>query len=106
MECGIGGHLDATNIIDEPVCSVITSLGFDHQDVLGDTLDDIASEKSGVMLFKGTPHLVMSLKNGKIIRKESFRKFCGMGALSLPQMVPLRPYTRGVQFWRKHLMEV
>ena len=49
MECGIGGHLDATNIVDEPVCSIITSLGLDHQDVLGDTLDDIASEKSGVI---------------------------------------------------------
>ena len=49
LECGIGGHLDATNIVDEPVCSIITSLGFDHTDVLGDSLDEIASEKSGVI---------------------------------------------------------
>lgn len=49
MECGIGGRLDATNIIDEPVCSVITTIGYDHMDVLGDTLDEIADDKSGVI---------------------------------------------------------
>lgn len=49
MECGIGGRLDATNIIEEPVCSVITTIGHDHMDVLGDTLDEIAEEKSGVI---------------------------------------------------------
>lgn len=49
LECGIGGHLDATNIIDFPVCSAITSIGLDHIDVIGDTLEKIASEKAGVI---------------------------------------------------------
>lgn len=49
MECGIGGKLDATNIIDKPECSVITSIGLDHMDVIGSDEDAIASEKSGVI---------------------------------------------------------
>ena len=49
MECGIGGKLDATNIIDEPECSVITSIALDHMDVIGNDVDAIASEKSGVI---------------------------------------------------------
>lgn len=49
MECGIGGHLDATNIIDTPICSAITSLGMDHMDVMGNSLELIAKEKAGVI---------------------------------------------------------
>ena len=51
MYCGIGGFLDATNIVtaDELICSTIVSIGYDHMDVLGDSLEDIASEKSGVI---------------------------------------------------------
>ena len=49
MECGIGGFLDATNIIDKPVCSTITSVGLDHMDVIGNTIEDVAKEKSGVI---------------------------------------------------------
>lgn len=72
LECGIGGHLDATNIVDEPVCSIITSLGFDHQDVLGDTLDEIASEKSGV-IKRNLPCIVgpTCLKSKPILKRAS-----------------------------------
>lgn len=49
LEAGIGGRLDATNIIDNPICSVITSIGLDHTDVIGNTLDEIAAEKAGVI---------------------------------------------------------
>jgi dihydrofolate synthase/folylpolyglutamate synthase len=49
IECGIGGRLDATNIIDDPICSVITSIGLDHMELIGDTLDLIANEKSGII---------------------------------------------------------
>ncbi len=38
LEVGVGGRLDATNIVPEPVVCGITSLGFDHMDMLGDTL--------------------------------------------------------------------
>lgn len=49
LECGIGGRLDATNIIESPVCSVITTIGLDHMDVIGNTLEEIAWEKAGVI---------------------------------------------------------
>lgn len=48
LEVGLGGRLDATNIV-MPEVSVITSIGFDHCDVLGDTLEDIATEKAGII---------------------------------------------------------
>lgn len=47
-EVGLGGRLDATNAL-EPDLSVITTLGFDHQAYLGDTIQEIAREKAGIM---------------------------------------------------------
>lgn len=48
IETGLGGRLDATNVIT-PVASVITSIGRDHTDLLGDALGEIASEKAGII---------------------------------------------------------
>lgn len=48
FEVGLGGRLDATNVIDGKVC-VITSIGFDHMEYLGDTLGKIAFEKAGII---------------------------------------------------------
>lgn len=48
IEVGLGGRLDSTNIIT-PVVSVITNIGWDHTDLLGDTLEKIASEKAGII---------------------------------------------------------
>lgn len=47
-ETGLGGRLDVTNIV-HPVISVITNVGYDHMDRLGDTLEEIASEKAGII---------------------------------------------------------
>ncbi|HZJ57560.1 MAG TPA: folylpolyglutamate synthase/dihydrofolate synthase family protein [Clostridia bacterium] len=49
VEVGLGGRFDATNIIDEPLLSVITSIGFDHVAILGSTLGEIAFEKAGII---------------------------------------------------------
>ena len=49
LEAGIGGRLDSTNVIESCELAVITSIGFDHTDVLGDTIEAIAREKSGIM---------------------------------------------------------
>jgi dihydrofolate synthase/folylpolyglutamate synthase len=48
IEVGLGGRLDATNVI-APVCSVVTSIGLDHEAFLGDTLAAIAAEKAGIV---------------------------------------------------------
>jgi len=49
LETGLGGRLDATNVIKEPRLCVITPISLDHQDFLGDTLKDIAQEKAGIL---------------------------------------------------------
>jgi len=48
IETGLGGRLDSTNII-APIACLITNISFDHQDLLGDTLEKIASEKAGII---------------------------------------------------------
>ena len=56
LETGLGGRLDSTNIIERPLATIITSLGYDHQDRLGSTIEKIVSEKAGI--FKaGVPVL-------------------------------------------------
>ena len=49
LEVGLGGRLDATNVIDKPLASVIAPIGVDHVEFLGDTLIKIATEKAGII---------------------------------------------------------
>lgn len=56
IEVGLGGRLDSTNVIN-PVVSLITNIGFDHMDMLGDTLDKIAFEKAGI-IKQNTPAVI------------------------------------------------
>ena len=56
IETGLGGRLDSTNIIT-PILSIITNIGLDHTDILGDTLGKIASEKAGI-IKKSVPVVV------------------------------------------------
>lgn len=49
LETGLGGRLDATNSVEHPLCTVITSIGLDHTEILGDTLEKIAAEKAGIL---------------------------------------------------------
>ena len=49
LEVGLGGRLDATNVIANPVATVITPVDLDHQQFLGDTLPEIAGEKAGII---------------------------------------------------------
>jgi len=57
LEVGLGGRLDATNVIERPLATVITPVSIDHTDFLGDTLDKIAAEKAGI-LKRGVPAVV------------------------------------------------
>lgn len=49
LEVGMGGELDSTNVIDTPEVAVITNLGYDHMEVLGSTLEEIAAAKAGII---------------------------------------------------------
>jgi dihydrofolate synthase/folylpolyglutamate synthase len=57
LEVGLGGRLDATNVIERPLASVITPVSMDHLEFLGDTLEKIAAEKAAI-LRKGVPGVV------------------------------------------------
>lgn len=72
LECGLGGRLDATNIIEKPMLSVITGVDFDHQNFLGDTIELIANEKAGI-IKNGCPVLWCGNNSAaeNIIKKEA-----------------------------------
>ena len=53
LETGLGGRLDSTNAIEAPLVSILTKVGYDHTEILGNSLEEIASEKAGI-LKKGT----------------------------------------------------
>ena len=62
LEVGLGGLLDATNVIPTPEVAVITNIGLDHTDILGNTLEQIAFNKAGIIkenghavIYRGTP---------------------------------------------------
>lgn len=92
IEVGLGGRLDATNIID-PLVSVITSISLDHTDILGDTITEIAREKGGI-IKPGRPVVTGNLPEvalDEILRlaeqndtsvntiDEMHPRFCGLG---------------------------
>jgi len=60
LETGMGGMLDSTNVIENPLCSVITNIGLDHTRELGDTVEKIAAEKAGI-IKKNCPTVIYDL---------------------------------------------
>lgn len=64
LEVGLGGRLDSTNIIPAPEVAVVTNIGLEHTEVLGDTLEKISREKAGIfkegttaVIYRGTPEV-------------------------------------------------
>lgn len=89
IECGLGGRLDSTNVVT-PELSVITNIGWDHADLLGDSLEKIATEKAGI-IKPGIP-VVIGEADGVVA--DVFRKHAtamGSPILFVDQHAPL-PY--------------
>lgn len=63
IEVGLGGRLDSTNVI-HPLLSLITNIGLDHQDILGNTLEEIAKEKAGII--KSSTPIIVGEKQAEI----------------------------------------
>jgi len=59
LEVGLGGRLDATNVVERPVATVVTRVSLDHREFLGDTIESIAAEKAGI-LKPGVPGVIAS----------------------------------------------
>lgn len=77
IETGIGGRLDPTNIIKQPLVCVITSIGKDHTELFGNDIKSIALEKCGIMK-KGSPIIVGHVSDDikSIICQEAASKYC------------------------------
>ena len=73
LETGLGGRLDATNVVN-PLVSIITHIGYDHTDKLGNTLPEIAGEKAGII--KANTDVVSAAQRQSVLRvfKERSRK--------------------------------
>ncbi len=65
LETGMGGRLDATNVLPQVLCSVITPISFDHQEFLGNSLEEIAKEKAGI-IKKNCPTVTGKQKQGAL----------------------------------------
>ena len=65
LEVGLGGRLDATNAIENPLVSVIAEIGLEHTEILGDSIEKIAFEKAGI-IKKGRPSVFMYQDNGAL----------------------------------------
>ncbi|ORY68862.1 Mur ligase [Pseudomassariella vexata] len=66
IEVGLGGRLDATNVLKEKAVTIISKIGFDHQAILGNTIEDIALQKAGIMQA-GVP-CVVDASNSEPVR--------------------------------------
>lgn len=66
LEAGLGGLLDSTNVIDKNICSVIGSVSYDHMAVLGDTLDEIAEQKAGI-IKEGCPCILSPCNDERVV---------------------------------------
>lgn len=76
LETGLGGRFDATNVIESPIVSVITSISLDHTKILGDTISQIAYEKCGIIKKGCASATVSTQKDGamRVIRESAREK--------------------------------
>lgn len=73
LETGLGGAFDATNVVLEPLCSIITTIDFDHKERLGDTIEKIAFQKAGI-IKKNCPVVVSKDNLGfETIKKQALK---------------------------------
>ena len=98
-EVGMGGRLDATNVIKSPELSIITSIGLDHTAVLGDTLSKIAYEKAGI-LKPGRPAVFYGdcPEAEAVIRSLANEKGCALTLAHHDRMEDVRWEEKGFSF--------
>lgn len=89
LEVGLGGRLDATNIV-EPLLSIVTDISLDHQNYLGDTLAEIAREKAGILRPYGTMVTLPQHPEVNQVIGEIAATMPEMRAVSATEMLPSR----------------
>lgn len=82
VETGMGGRLDATNVLQNPLVTVVTKIGIDHQAYLGSSLEDIAEHKAGIMKA-GVPCVIDGTNHPSVLALlERFAEEIGAGEIS------------------------
>lgn len=96
LETGLGGRLDATNVIKRPLASIITSIDFDHMGYLGNSLGKIAAEKAGI-IKSGCPVLCPPLAPAALRSVRARAK-----AVGAPLTVVAKPWRSVGRQWNKN----
>ncbi len=94
LETGLGGRLDATNVIENPIATVLTSIGMDHMQYLGDSIEKIAAEKCGI-IKKNVPVVSYPLQDiavQKVIAEKAKEKESTLCVATTPVMVDDKMY--------------
>ena len=107
LETGLGGRLDATNIIENPLCSVIMPIGLEHTAVLGDTLAAIAAEKAGI-IKPGRPVIAASQSPEAmgVIRQVCREKGTALHEVDITNLSPVSNSLSGQVFSYKGLENI
>lgn len=98
LETGLGGRLDAT-VLTNPVLSVITSISYDHMEILGDTIEKIAAEKAGI-IKKGIPVIAVDEENGafQVIERTAKEKKAPVYGLKSQDLTILKKSENKIDF--------
>jgi len=99
LEVGMGGRLDATNVIDTPEVAVITSIGLDHMAELGNTVDKIAGEKAGIIKANGVAVCHPQVESvAEVIRKKCKAQGTGVTFVDDSEIVATKQDLEGQTF--------
>ncbi len=102
LEAGIGGAHDATNVVENTLVAVVTKIGLDHQELIGETVAAITAEKSGV--FKNNCVVVsypdQPLEAWSVIRQEAARHGCGLRVPPLAEVdiISADPFSQAARY--------
>lgn len=98
LETGLGGRLDAT-VLSNPVLSVITSISYDHTEILGDTIEKIAAEKAGI-IKEGIPVVAIDEENGafSVIERTAKEKKAPVYGLKSQELTILKKCENTIDF--------
>ena len=93
LETGLGGRLDSTNVIPAPEAAVITHIGLEHTELLGDTVEKIAAEKAGII----KPGCSAVLYGQSREAEAAVERACGVVNVPLARTAPAEPVSSGLE---------